>query len=59
MNPRKTARIVGVLFIIATAAPILSVAFVPGLFGPEDLANVWLLAANENQIRIKTTRRIH
>ena len=52
MDPRKTARIVGVLFIIATAAPILSVAFVPLMFGPADLANVWLLAANENQIRI-------
>jgi hypothetical protein len=52
MNPRKTARIVGVLFIIATAAPLLSVAFVPIIFGPASLANVWLLAANENQIRI-------
>ena len=52
MNPRKSARIVGVLFIIATAAPILSVAFVPSLFGPDDVANVWLLAANENQTRI-------
>ncbi len=52
MNPRKTARIVGVLFIIATAAPLLSVAFVPFLFGPADVANVWLLAANESQVRI-------
>ena len=42
----------GVLFIIATAAPLLSVAFVPIIFGPASLANVWLLAANENQIRI-------
>ena len=49
---KKSARIVGVLFIIATAAGILSGFFVPGLFGPDDLANVWLLAANENQIRI-------
>jgi hypothetical protein len=52
MNPKKTARIVGVLFLIATAAPLLSVAFVPIIFGPASLANVWLLAANENQIRI-------
>jgi len=52
MNPRTTARIVGVLFLIATAAPLLSVAFVPIIFGPASLANVWLLAANENQIRI-------
>jgi len=52
MKQRTTARIVGILFIIATAAPLLSVAFVPIIFGPESLANVWLLAANENQIRI-------
>ena len=52
MNPRKSARIVGVLFIIATAAPLLSVAFGPVIIGPEDLAKVWLLAANENQVRI-------
>jgi len=52
MNPRKTARIVGALFIIATAAPLLSVAFGPVIIGPEDLAKVWLLAENENQIRI-------
>lgn len=52
MNPRKSARIVGILFIIATAAPITSVVFVPGLFGPADVANVWLLAANESSIRI-------
>jgi hypothetical protein len=49
---KMTARIVGLLFIIATAAPLLSFAFVPSVFGPDDLANVWLLAANENQIRI-------
>ena len=52
MDPRKSARIVGVLFIIATAAPLLSVAFGPVIIGPEDLAKVWLLAANENQVRI-------
>jgi len=52
MNPRNIARIVGVLFIIATVAPILSIAFVPLILGPADLANVWLLAVNENQIRI-------
>jgi len=52
MNPRKTARIVGVLFLIATAAPLLSIAFVPLMFGPSELASVWLLAANENKIRI-------
>lgn len=52
MNLRTSARIVGVLFIVATAAPLLSVAFVPALFGPANLANVWLLAANESQVRI-------
>jgi hypothetical protein len=52
MNPRNTARIVGVLFLIATAAPLLSAAFGPVIFGPDDLANVWLLAASENQVRI-------
>ncbi len=52
MNPRNTARIVGVLFLIATAAPLLSAAFGPVIFGPESLANVWLLAASENQVRI-------
>jgi hypothetical protein len=52
MNPRSSARIVGVLFIIATAAPLMSVAFVPLMLGPDDLAKVWLLAASENQIRI-------
>ena len=52
MNPRASARIVGVLFIIATAAPLLSIAFVPGLFGPADVANVWLLAENEGRVRI-------
>ena len=52
MDPIKSARIVGVLFIIATAAPLLSVAFGPVIIGPEDLAKVWLLAANENQVRI-------
>jgi hypothetical protein len=49
---RKTAILTGVLFITATLAPLLSTAFVPNLFGPEDLANVWLLAANKNQVRI-------
>ena len=52
MDPIKSARIVGVLFIIATAAPLLSVAFGPVIIGPDDLAKVWLLAANENQVRI-------
>ena len=52
MNSRNTARIVGVLFLIATAAPLLSAAFGPVIFGPESLANVWLLAASENQVRI-------
>ena len=52
MDPIQSARIVGVLFIIATAAPLLSVAFGPVIIGPDDLAKVWLLAANENQVRI-------
>jgi hypothetical protein len=52
MNPRNTARIVGALFLIATAAPLLSVAFVPAIFGPESIDNVWLLASDETDARI-------
>lgn len=46
---RKTAIIVGVLFITATAAGILSVVFGPNLDAPDYLAN---LSANENQVLI-------
>ena len=49
MNSRTTARIVGILFIIATVAPLLSVLFVPAIFGPESIENVWVLAAVEYQ----------
>jgi len=52
LNPRNTARIVGILFIIATAAPLLSVAFVPAIFGPESIDNVVLLADNETSTRL-------
>ena len=56
MNPRKTARIVGILFIIASAAPI-STYFFTGFLGggitggpiPDYLVNV---SANENQVLI-------
>jgi hypothetical protein len=46
---RKTARIVGILFIAATVAGILSVVFGPNLDAPDYLAN---LSANENQVLI-------
>ena len=49
---RNTARIVGILFLIATAAPLLSIIFVPVIIGPESIENVWLLAANETNTRI-------
>ncbi|MCW4014430.1 MAG: DUF4386 domain-containing protein [Candidatus Bathyarchaeota archaeon] len=52
LNPRNTARIVGLLFIIATAAPLLSVAFVPPIFGPDSIDNVILLADNETSTRL-------
>lgn len=52
LNSRNTARIVGILFLVATAAPLLSVAFVPVIFGPESIENVWLLAGNETNTRI-------
>ncbi|MCB2172914.1 DUF4386 domain-containing protein [archaeon] len=52
LNPRNTARIVGILFIIATAAPLLSVAFVPPIFGPESINNVILLADDEFGTRL-------
>jgi hypothetical protein len=46
---RKTAIIVGVLFIAATVAGIISVVFGPNLDAPDYLAN---LSANENQVLI-------
>jgi len=56
MNPRMSARIVGVLFIIATAAPILTAPFLGFLGGgiigepiPDYLVNV---SANERQVMI-------
>ncbi len=49
---RNTARIVGILFIIATAAPLLSVIFVPPIFGPKSIDNVIMLANNETNTRL-------
>jgi len=46
---RKIAIIVGVLFIVATVAGIISVVFGPNLDAPDYLAN---LSANENQVLI-------
>jgi len=51
-NPRNIARIVGALFIVATAAPLLSMAFVPPVFGPGSIDNVILLADNEFGTRL-------
>jgi hypothetical protein len=47
MNPRNTARIVGVLFITATVAPILTFYFLDSLGSPDYLINI---AANETKI---------
>lgn len=50
MNPnRKTAIIVGVLFITATVAPILTFFFLGSLNAPDYLVNV---SVNENQVLI-------
>jgi hypothetical protein len=50
MNPsRKTARIVGVLYIIGTAAGILSLVFAGSLYEPDYLTQV---SANQTQIII-------
>ena len=49
---RKSSIIVGILFIIATAAPLLSIAFVPAIFGPENIDQVVLLAENETSTRL-------
>ncbi|MCX9009814.1 MAG: DUF4386 domain-containing protein [Candidatus Methanoperedens sp.] len=46
---RKTAIIVGVLYIIATVAGIISIVFGPNLDAPDYLAN---LSANEKQVLI-------
>lgn len=46
---RKTARIVGVLFIIATEAGILSLVFSGSIYDPDYLTKV---SANENQVII-------
>ncbi len=47
MNPRKSARIVGILFIIATVSPILTFYFLDSLGSPDYLADV---AANETKV---------
>lgn len=52
LNPRNTARITGLLFLIATAAPLLSIAFVPPVFGPESIDNIILLADDEFSTRL-------
>jgi hypothetical protein len=49
LEPRKTAIIVGVLFIIATLSPILSIAFIGPIYEPEYLTTI---SANENQMLI-------
>ena len=50
MNTKKTARIVGVLFITATVTAILSIVFLGStLDAPDYLANV---SENENQVII-------
>lgn len=46
---RKTAIIVGVLFIIATVAPIVSIVFIESVYDSEYLTAV---SANENQLLI-------
>ena len=46
---RKTAIIVGVLFIIATAAPMISIVFIGPVYEADYLAAV---SANENQVLI-------
>jgi len=48
-SDRKTAIIVGVLYIAATVAGIISVVFGPNLDAPDYLAN---FSANENQVLI-------
>jgi len=46
---RKTAIIVGVLFIIATAAPMISIAFIGSIYDADYLTTV---SANESQVLI-------
>lgn len=47
MNPRKSATIVGVLFITATVSPILTFYFLDSLGSPDFLVNI---AANETRV---------
>jgi len=47
MNPRKSATIVGILFIIATASPILTFYFLDSLGSPDLLVDI---AANEAKV---------
>ena len=47
MNPRKSATIVGILFITATVSPILTFYFLDALGSPDFLVNI---AANETKI---------
>jgi len=54
-SSRKTAIIVGVLFIIATVAPILSavpLSVVPQILGAEGDPDLTTISANENQVLI-------
>ena len=48
-SSRKTAIIVGVLFIIATAAPMISIAFIGSIYDADYLTTV---SANESQVLI-------
>ena len=54
MNPRQSARIVGILFIVATAAPILTAPFLGFLGGAiigEPVPDYLIaLSTNENQV---------
>ena len=47
MNPRKSATIVGILFIIATVSPILTFFFLDSLESPDFLVTI---AANETKV---------
>ena len=47
MNPRKSATLVGILFIIATASPILTFLFLDSLGSPDFLVDI---AANDSKI---------
>ena len=53
---RKTAIIVGALYILGTVAGMLGEVFGPNLDAPDFLAN---LSANENQVLIRALLRVY